>query len=89
MISKVFCLWIEEIAQIVSIRRSGQFRHGDLPALVHSVLPETGLSPSRLEIEIAESVLIGDFSRALSIMRRLKTLGIRIASHALGDRSLR
>ncbi len=61
-----------------------QFRHGDLPALVHSILLETGLSPSRLEIEITESVLIGDFSRALSIMRRLKTLGVRIAMDDFG-----
>jgi diguanylate cyclase (GGDEF)-like protein/PAS domain S-box-containing protein len=61
-----------------------QFRHGDLPALVHSILLETGLSPSRVEIEITESVLIGDFSRALSIMRRLKSLGIRIAMDDFG-----
>ena len=52
-----------------------QFRHGDLPALVHSVLLETGLPPSRLELEITEGVLIDDFSRAVSILRRLKALG--------------
>ena len=45
---------------------SVQFQHGDLPTLVHSILLETGLSPQRLELEITESVLIGDFSRALS-----------------------
>ncbi|MEJ2434735.1 MAG: diguanylate cyclase, partial [Pseudolabrys sp.] len=39
-----------------------QFRRGDLAKLVHEVLLETGLSPSRLELEITESVLIGDFS---------------------------
>ena len=61
-----------------------QFRHGDLPALVHSVLIETGLSPSRLELEITEGVLIGDFSRALSILRRLKALGVRIAMDDFG-----
>jgi predicted signal transduction protein with EAL and GGDEF domain len=61
-----------------------QFRHGDLPALVHSVLLETGLAADRLEIEITEGVLIGDFSRALSILRRLKTLGVRIAMDDFG-----
>jgi predicted signal transduction protein with EAL and GGDEF domain len=61
-----------------------QFRHGDLPALVHSVLVETGLSPSRLELEITEGVLIGDFSRALSILRRLKALGVHIAMDDFG-----
>jgi diguanylate cyclase (GGDEF)-like protein/PAS domain S-box-containing protein len=61
-----------------------QFRDGDLPSLVHTVLLETGLAPGRLEIEITESVLIGDFSRALSIMRRLKALGIRISMDDFG-----
>ncbi len=61
-----------------------QFRHGDLPALVHSVLLETGLAANRLEIEITEGVLISDFSRAISILRRLKTLGVRIAMDDFG-----
>ena len=61
-----------------------QFRHGDLPGLVHSVLLETGLSPSRLELEITEGVLIDDFSRAVSILRRLKALGVRIAMDDFG-----
>lgn len=61
-----------------------QFQHGDLPTLVHSILLETGLSPRRLELEITESVLIGDFSRALSILRRLKSLGVKIAMDDFG-----
>jgi diguanylate cyclase (GGDEF)-like protein/PAS domain S-box-containing protein len=61
-----------------------QFRDGDLPTLVHTILLETGLAPGRLEIEITENVLIGDFSRALSIMRRLKALGIRISMDDFG-----
>ena len=61
-----------------------QFRHGDLPGLVHAILLETGLHPSRLELEITESVLIDDFSRTVSILRRLKTLGVRIAMDDFG-----
>ncbi len=61
-----------------------QFRHGDLAALVHSVLLETGLSPARLELEITEGVLIGDFARALATLRRLKALGVRIAMDDFG-----
>jgi diguanylate cyclase (GGDEF)-like protein/PAS domain S-box-containing protein len=61
-----------------------QFRHGDLPSLVHSVLLESGLSAERLEIEITEGVLIDDFSRGLSILRRLKALGVRIAMDDFG-----
>jgi diguanylate cyclase (GGDEF)-like protein/PAS domain S-box-containing protein len=61
-----------------------QFRHGDLPALVHSVLLATGLAASRLELEITEGVLIDDFSRAVGILRRLKSLGVRIAMDDFG-----
>jgi diguanylate cyclase (GGDEF)-like protein/PAS domain S-box-containing protein len=61
-----------------------QFQHGDLVGMVHSVLQETGLSPNRLELEITESVLIGDFSSAVSILRRLKLLGVRIAMDDFG-----
>jgi predicted signal transduction protein with EAL and GGDEF domain len=61
-----------------------QFRHGDLPSLVHSLLLETGLAPHRLELEVTEGVLIGDFSRALSVLRRLKALGVRIAMDDFG-----
>jgi diguanylate cyclase (GGDEF)-like protein len=61
-----------------------QFQHGDLAALVHTVLLETGLKPSRLELEITEGVLISDFTRAVSILRRLKALGVRIAMDDFG-----
>jgi diguanylate cyclase (GGDEF)-like protein/PAS domain S-box-containing protein len=61
-----------------------QFRQGDLPGLVHSVLLDTGLAPHRLELEITEGVLIADFSGGISILRRLKTLGARIAMDDFG-----
>ena len=61
-----------------------QFQHGDLPSMVHAVLLETGLAPSRLELEITETVLVDDFSRAASILRRLKALGVRIAMDDFG-----
>lgn len=61
-----------------------QFRQGDLPDLVHSVLLETGLDPKRLELEVTESVLFDDFSRASSILRRLKSPGVKIALDDFG-----
>jgi len=62
-----------------------QFHHGDLPALVHTILLETGLTPARLELEITEGVLIDDFSRAVSILRKLKSLGVQIAMDDFGS----
>ncbi len=61
-----------------------QFQHGDLPTLVHSVLLETGLNPNRLELEITENLLMEDFSSAVSVLRRLKLLGVRIAMDDFG-----
>jgi EAL domain-containing protein (putative c-di-GMP-specific phosphodiesterase class I) len=62
-----------------------QFRYSDLPMLVHSVLLDTGLAPARLELEITESVFIADSPRAISILSRLKSLGVRIALDDFGS----
>lgn len=61
-----------------------QFQAGDLQGTIHQILLETGLSPTRLEVEITEGVLIGDFAGALSLLRRLKALGVRIAMDDFG-----
>src|SRR5262249_18418881 len=61
-----------------------QFRSGDLVQIVHTILLETGLAPGRLELEITEGVLINDYARATSILRRLKSLGVRISLDDFG-----
>jgi diguanylate cyclase (GGDEF)-like protein/PAS domain S-box-containing protein len=76
--------WPEPLRLAVNISPI-QFRHGDLPALVHSVLLESGLPPSRLELEVTEGVLIDDFPRAVAILNRLKTLGVQIAMDDFGS----
>jgi diguanylate cyclase (GGDEF)-like protein/PAS domain S-box-containing protein len=75
--------WPEPLRVAVNVSPI-QFRYGDLPRLVHAVLLETGLSPDRLELEITESVMISDFTRAVSLLRRLKTLGVGIAMDDFG-----
>jgi diguanylate cyclase (GGDEF)-like protein/PAS domain S-box-containing protein len=62
-----------------------QFMHGDLVGLLHSILLETGLAPGRLELEITEGVLIEDFDRGLALLRRLKSLGVRISMDDFGS----
>ena len=61
-----------------------QFQHADLSGLVHSILVETGLAPSRLEIEITEMTLFEDLQRALDVLRRLKAFGVSIAMDDFG-----
>jgi diguanylate cyclase (GGDEF)-like protein len=61
-----------------------QFHYSDLPALVLSILMDTGLPPHRLELEITEGILISDFDRAVGILRRLKALGVCISMDDFG-----
>jgi EAL domain-containing protein (putative c-di-GMP-specific phosphodiesterase class I) len=60
------------------------FRRGDIPAMILSILLETGLNPQRLEIEITEGVLFEGFERAIAILRKIKGLGVRIAMDDFG-----
>jgi diguanylate cyclase (GGDEF)-like protein len=60
------------------------FRRGDISASILSILIETGLDPKRLEIEITEGVLIQDFSRAISLLGKIKNLGVRVAMDDFG-----
>ena len=61
-----------------------QFRHSDLAGMVTAVLQETGLEPSRLELEITEGVLLQETEAALSTLHQLKALGVRIAMDDFG-----
>lgn len=62
-----------------------QFLNTDLVGFVHEVLLQTGLDPGRLELEITEGVLIDDFDRGLSLLRRLKALGVRVSMDDFGS----
>ncbi|WP_313103956.1 EAL domain-containing protein [Brevundimonas sp.] len=61
-----------------------QLGHVDLPRLVHQVLLETGLTPSRLELEITETAMISDMERTTHVLRQLKALGVTIAMDDFG-----
>lgn len=56
----------------------------DLPRKVHEILLETGMSPSRLELELTESSIIMDKDRTLHVLRQLKALGVTIAMDDFG-----
>lgn len=61
-----------------------QFRNKELVGVVKDVLARSGLEPSRLELEVTESVLINDVSSALAILNALKAIGVRIAMDDFG-----
>jgi diguanylate cyclase (GGDEF)-like protein len=61
-----------------------QLSHSDLARSIHEILLETGLSPSRLEIEITETTIISDKIRSLDALRRIRALGVTVAIDDFG-----
>jgi diguanylate cyclase (GGDEF)-like protein len=70
---------------IVSVNVSAlQFRRTDFVDAVERILAETGFDPTRLELEVTESTLIGNVETAELAMFRLKALGVRLALDDFG-----
>ncbi len=61
-----------------------QFRSGFLVQTVASALAASGLDPSRLELEVTESVLLQNSTSALSTLARLRDLGVRVVIDDFG-----
>jgi EAL domain-containing protein (putative c-di-GMP-specific phosphodiesterase class I) len=61
-----------------------QFRNHDLAQVVRRILSETGLAPSRLEIEVTESLLLRDAEANLATLKGIKALGVRISMDDFG-----
>lgn len=61
-----------------------QFRDRGFAESVRRALKDSDLSPSRLEIEITENVLINDDQLASSVFRELKQMGVCIALDDFG-----
>ncbi len=61
-----------------------QFRRTDFADLVERTLEETQFDPARLELELTESVLLGNVDNAEAGMKRLKALGVRLALDDFG-----
>ena len=61
-----------------------QLVRDDVVDLVAAVLRESGLAPHLLELEITETVVMRDVDQSLSILRKLKQLGVRISIDDFG-----
>ncbi|KYG98427.1 EAL domain-containing protein [Bradyrhizobium sp. DOA1] len=55
-----------------------QLQSGDLAHAVAALLDSTGLTPSLLEIEVTEDILLHDESRVLDMFKRIQQLGVRV-----------
>jgi diguanylate cyclase (GGDEF)-like protein len=75
--------WSQPLTIAVNIS-AVQIHNANFAHAVHEILFETGLTPSRLELEITETALVRDLNRALATLRRIKMLGVRIAMDDFG-----
>jgi diguanylate cyclase (GGDEF)-like protein/PAS domain S-box-containing protein len=75
--------WTQPLTVAVNVS-AVQLYNADFVKELHQILLETGLPPRRLEIEITETALVRDFNRALTTLRLIKALGIRIAMDDFG-----
>src|SRR6185437_10722339 len=56
-----------------------QFANAGLPDIVAQTLAASGLEPDRLELELTESVFMGDSETVDETFKKLKELGVRLA----------
>ncbi len=69
----------------ISINLSArQFQQEDFVRQVKGVLTETGLDPSRLELEITESVAMDNGDHTVTMLKRMQDLGVRLTIDDFG-----
>jgi predicted signal transduction protein with EAL and GGDEF domain len=61
-----------------------QLRDTNFPAIVSEALTRSGVSPQLLWLEVTESVMAEEPELALAILRRLRSLGVRVALDDFG-----
>ena len=61
-----------------------QFQSGDLASAVAQALARTGLSPTSLELEVTEDILLHDEQGALNTFLKIQALGVRIVFDDFG-----
>jgi diguanylate cyclase (GGDEF)-like protein len=75
--------WPDAVKVAVNLS-SVQFQNGKLVGTVFSALAGSGLAPGRLELEITESVLLGNNDRNATTLKQLHELGVRLSMDDFG-----
>ncbi|EAQ30405.1 sensory box/GGDEF family protein [Erythrobacter sp. NAP1] len=61
-----------------------QFQGENFVGMVKEVIQDTGIKPSRIELEITESVFVGDLEETIAQFKKLKRIGIRLSLDDFG-----
>ena len=75
--------WPAEVKVAVNLSPA-QFRSRNLVQVVISALAQSGLSPTRLELEITESIFLAETDANLAILHQLRELGVGISMDDFG-----
>jgi len=75
--------WPDDVNVAINLS-ANQFKSRNLVQAVFSALAASGLAPSRLELEITESVLLQNDDATLATLHQLRALGARIALDDFG-----
>ncbi|TAU44146.1 EAL domain-containing protein (plasmid) [Rhizobium leguminosarum] len=80
---KAACKWPENTFVAVNVSPA-QLRRPNFAEEVFTVLQESGLPPSRLELELTESSLIEDNSDVYTVLKSLRSRGVQISLDDFG-----
>ncbi len=75
--------WPEDVRCAVNVSAL-QFANPNLPAIVTHAIAQAGIDPSRLELEITESVFLNDNEGTDAMFAALKAVGVRLALDDFG-----
>ncbi len=75
--------WPKSVRVAVNVS-AVQFANQGFPSVVANALAHTGLDPDRLELELTESIFVGDTDETERMFAALKGLGVRLALDDFG-----
>jgi diguanylate cyclase (GGDEF)-like protein len=85
------CLWVKSCHEQglgplrVSVNLSAiEFKRPDLVQKIEEILARTGVDPDHMELELTESVAVGDIKTCVDRMNELKALGLTLAMDDFG-----
>jgi len=76
-------LWPQHLTIAVNLSPA-QFAAGSVSAIVAAALEEAGLEPHRLELEITETLLLGNTETIMTELQTLKAMGVAIVMDDFG-----
>ena len=75
--------WPEAIRVCINVSPV-QLRDNLFPEHLSAILAETGVTPSRVEIELTETALVDDSDQIAAVLRALRNTGIRVSMDDFG-----